>query len=539
MPFYVAKGGANLYRMTTAGVATALTLPTDVVEVSGRRPRFTVVGRDVICTNAFSRSLLIDPDFNVYPLQLRPPASPPVLTSAVAGTLSGTFRVKYTHIIKDPLTGRLIAESDFSPVSASSGAIVSKRLKAVCEVSPDAAVTHRRFYRTTTGPGSTYFPWVDLDGNTLTAVSDDMSDTALQLLAAPTTLGAAAGMVPGTFMTLCTEWKGRLWGVGSDEVDKLRHTDIEKPYAWKTTFEFNIPPMGFDQYGTTALIPRRDELGVFKRNFMSKIVGDTNDTFERQTVHNGKGCMASESAVVIDDIAYFLGEDGVYTWGPDGVSCVSNGAVRKWFTSGDYFNRAQFPNAFGKYNAKYHGYELHLAAAGSSNIDRWVFFDIERKKWWGPHKTDEFTPSCGLGFFVDANTLTVPVVGGSDGFIYLTNQSNFYDGPNLTDASAIAVSSATGRHSADTPDIEKLWHGPSMLFGKQAAAGNLAVACKVGELDAATTRTLTVTMSTGSRQRFSPLGRGRFCGFEFTETTKNQGCQIFGYEINSHELGRR
>jgi hypothetical protein len=534
MAFYIALGGTSLYRLTTAGAATALTLPTGVSVVSGRRPRFSVVGRDVIGTNAFSRSILIDPDFNVYPLQLRPPASAPVLSSSVSGNLSGTFKVKYTHIIKDPNTGRLIAESDFSPISASSGAISSKLLKAVVETSPDTQVTHRRLYRTTTGPGTTYFPWFDIDGNTLTSGSDDMSDAALQLVAAPTTLGSAPGMVPGTFMPLCVEWKGRLWGVGDVDPDVLRHTDLEKPYAWKSSFEFRIPPIGFDQYGVTALIPRRDELGVFKRNFMHKIVGNTNATFERIQVQNGKGCYAPESAIVIDDIAYYLGEDGVYTWGPEGITPISNGRVRKWFTTDTYFNRSQFPNAFAKYNAKYHGYELHLAAAGSSNIDRWVFYDIERGKWWGPHLTAAFTPTSALGFFIDTNSLTVPIVGGSDGVIYLGNRTTFND-----DGSAISISAETARHSADTPDIKKLFHGPSFIFKKQSAAGNLSVACKVGALDASTTRTLSVTQTKPNRERFSPLGEGEYVGFVFTESTLNQGCELHGYELMTHELGRR
>ena len=541
MPYYIAKGGSNLYRVTTGGTATALTLPTGVSEISGRRPRFTVLGRAVIVTNAFSVSLLVDPDFNVYPMQLRPPVSAPTLTSAVAGSLSGNFRVKYTHIIKDPLSGRIIAESDFSPISAESGTITSKRLKAVVEVSQDPGVTHRRLYRTTTGPGTTYFPWIDLEGNTLTAVSDDMSDALLQLVASPTGLGSAPGMVPGTFMPVVTEWKDRLWGVGGDEndVDILRYTEIEQPYAWKTSNDFNIPPVGFDQFGITGLLPRRDELGVLKRNFFVKIIGD-GTRFERVKVHTGKGCYATESCLVIDDVGYFLGEDGVYTWGGQNLACISDGAVRQWFTTDTYFNRAQYPNAFAKYNAKYHGYELHLAAAGSSNIDRWVFYDIARGKWWGPHKTDAFTPTSAQGFFLDSNSIFVPVTGASNGKIYKGNQTGFSDA--TTDD--IAISAQTGRMSADTPNIKKLFLGPSFIFKSQAAAGNLQVECYIGDLEATTTfngvlRTLSIDQTNDNRQDFSPLGTGEYCSFLFTETTNSQGCQLFGFELPSHELGQR
>ena len=533
MPYTIALTATGLYRVTTAGAATALTLPYETSIMSGRKPRMAVLDRNVIITNALSRSILIDPDFNVYPLQLQPPTSAPVLTNATGSGLSGTYRAKYTYLIKDA-NGKVICESDFSPISAAF--TVSDDLLKVTVSKPfDTSVTHIRIYRTTTS-GSTYFPWIDIDGRDTATASSALSDASLQLVAAPTTLGTAPGCMPGTFMTECVAWKNRLWGVGGDatSVDKLRHTDVNKAYGWKSTFEHIIQPVGWDAQGITALIPRRDELGVFKRHFMSKIIGDTAANFEPIIVRNGKGCFAPLSAIVVDDIAYFLGEDGVYTWGPNGFDCISNGRVRKWFNTSTYFNRAQFPNAFAKYNQKYHGYELHLAAAGSSNIDRWVFYDIERKKWWGPHLTTAFTPTCGLGQFIDSNSLTVPIVGGSDGVIYQTNQTTFND-----DGEAISISAESAKHGHDTPDIHKLFHGPSFIFTEQAAAGNLSVACAVGDRDAATTRTLTIDQRNGDRQRFSPLGAGRTLKFTFTESTLNQGCEIQGYEINSHELGRR
>ena len=520
--------------MTAAGVATALTLPSGITIDTTRRPRLAVLGRDIILTNATTRSLLIDPDFNVYPLQLQAPASAPVLSSSASGGLTGTFRVKYTYIIKDPLSGRLIAESDFSPVSASSGAITSKLLKATFAPSPDAAVTHTRFYRTLTGPGTVYFPWIDSDGRTsLTSISDDLSDASLQLVAAPTTLGGAPGLATGSFMTLLVEWKDRLWGVGDKDVDVLRYTDIEKPYAWKTSQEFNVPPVGFDQFGITGLAPRRDELGVLKRQFMSKITGDTGH-FERQKVHQGKGCIAPESVVVIDDVAYWLGEDGVYAWDSNGIRNISDGRVRKWFTTTTYFNRARFQNAFAKYNQKYHGYELHLAATGASTENRWVVYDIERGKWWGPHLTATFTPTCAQGFFIDSDNLIVPAVGGSDGIIYVGNQSALTD-----NTSAISVSATTAFHSMETPNITKLFGHTAILFAEQAAAGNLEVAAKIGALDASTVVTLAIDQTKGNRQEFPPLGEGEFCQLVFTESTNSAACQLFGYEIDTFELGRR
>src|SRR3990167_1977304 len=224
MAFSIVAAGGTLYKVTTAGVATALTLPTDATLTTTRRARTVLMGKNIVLVNGATRSLLIDPEFNVKPLILNPPTSAPILAAGAAGNYTGVVRCKYTYIIKDTETGALLAESAFSPIS--NEATITADLIAVTgiQVSPDAAVTHRRLYRTATGPGSVYFHWLDLDGITLTAVHDDASDSAISLVAAPTDLGSAPGAAPGTFMTVIASWKDRLWGVGDQAVDTLVYT---------------------------------------------------------------------------------------------------------------------------------------------------------------------------------------------------------------------------------------------------------------------------------------------------------------------------
>lgn len=546
MPFYIAVAGTKLYKLTTAGVATVLTLPsstllTAVTIDTTRRPRIAVLGKNIIIGNAASRSVWVDPNFVVRPLMLQPPSSPLVLAAGATGTLTGNFKAKYTFIIKDPDTGALLAESDFSPASAASGAITSKLLLAT-SVSPsqDPSVTHRRLYRTTTGPGTTYFPWVDIEGNVATSIADALPDAAMSLLAAPDELGSAPGMMPFTYMTQLVEWKGRLWGVGDLDIDTLRYSGVELQYGWPSSYGINIPPVGFDRFGITGMIRRRDELGVGRRDKLFKIIGSTPDTFERKSVHEGIGIWGADTNVVIKDVGHFLGENGVYTWGANGVDCISDGTkVRKWFTTDSYFNRAMFANAVGRYNAKYDGYELFLAAAGSSVLDRWVVYDRARGRWWGPHKTTKFTTTYATGQFMDSNELTVPVVGAADGVIYLSNQTAFND-----DGVAIPLDLLTGRHSENTPDIEKLFRGPSFIYKPQTLQGNLAVAAIVGGLKTGNDETIQLTMSidqrlAAGRQRFSPIGKGQYLQFKITESTLDQGCELYGYEVPNHELGRR
>lgn len=531
MAYYILNAGGSLYKVTTAGVATALTLPANVTIDSTKPARMAVIGRFVVIANAPSRGLFVDTDFNVRPMGLIPPASAPVLSTGASGGLTGTFRGAYTYKVKDS-DGNLLAESPMSPVSAQL-AIAAKLLTMGYDISPDSAVTHIGLYRTINNGGSdALFPWIDVESNLLTSFSDDLSDTLLADITAPTELGAPPGTVAGTALTILVEWKGRLWGVGNLDVDDLRFSGAGLLYAWPDDYLLEISPVGADQYGITGIIPRRDELGICKRNIIWKIVGEDPDSFEPVKVVEGKGVFATDSIRVIRDIGYFLAEDGVYTWGPTGVSCVSDDKVRPWFTTDSYFNRALFSSAFAKYNARYHSYELHLAAAGSSSIDRWVSYDITSGEWFGPHKTDEFTPT-GAGEIVDANGIAIPVILSSGGFVYQQNQSTFADG-----ASAIAMSAITKAHSGDTPDITKLFKELAVINKAESTSGSLQIGVGLGKTDQATSKSLTADLM-DPRQRFPTLGPGRNVRLEFAESTLNQGCEIYGYEIPFHELGRR
>ncbi len=536
MAYYIAVGGGSVYKVTTAGALTTLSLPTGITIDSTRPARMAILDEKVVIVNAPNRSIWIDRIGTIRPLGLTAPASPVVVSNTGAGTLSGTFKARYTFRVYDTETLELLLESPMSPLS-NADTLASERLLATgVGISPDNLTgLVRGLYRTVTGGSAIVFPWAELSGNTATAYSDDISDAALSLVPAPDELGNPPGSQVGTYMTLISEWKGFLWGVGSEDPDTLRRSASGLIYAWPAAGTFDIEPVRFDQYGITGLISRRDEFGICKRNIIWKMVGSNPDDFELVKVRDskGRGCYAPDSVQVIDDIGYFLGGDGVYAWGPDGVRSISDEKVRNWFATDTYFNRAQYPNAFAKYNSKYHGYELHLAAVGSSNIDRWVFYDIARKNWWGPHKTDAFTPSMASEI-IDSSGVVIPVIGSSAGHIWKQNQAAFTD-----TGSAISLALTSPFYNQGTPDIEKFWGALSVLSKIQSAAGNLTIGVKTGGLDAATAYSLTTDQRLG-RERLRVLGNGRLLNLALTETTDSQGCEIYGWEIDPvHELGRR
>jgi hypothetical protein len=231
-------------------------------------------------------------------------------------------------------------------------------------------------------------------------------------------------------------------------------------------------------------------------------------------------------------VARWLAEDGVYEWDSEGTRSITDPQVHPWFTTDTYFNRGQFPNAFARYDPFKHSYDLFLAPAGSTDFSRWVSYDIARKNWLGPHKTDGFTPT-GAGLIYDANEVLVPVIGGSDNYVYQVTPGTFRDGT----ATAIDFDITGKFHSGDAPDVEHYWGQLSMLT-KVQSGGTLTITPKVGRLDAAAGTALSHDLTLG-RERLSRVGTGPLCQLRFQNAEVNQALEIFGYELPFHELGRR
>lgn len=533
MAYSLVVAGRTLYYVSLSGVATALTLPSGVTLSASRPPRFAILGQRVILTNNPNRSLIVDPDFTVRPLQLIAPTSPAVLSAGASGGLTGSYKAKYTHKVIDPITGALLAESDYSPESAAVSLSAKLLSAAGVSASPDAAVTHHGLYRTLAN-GNVYFPWLDLDA-AKTTVADDLSDTLIPNLAATRELGAGPGLLPGTYMTQVIEWNNRLWGVGDRDLDTLRYSGDGQGYGWPPTYGLDIKPVGGDRFGITGLMPRRTMLGVGKREAFWRVSGGQTDEdgvpqWDVDQEKNGKGCYGP--SLVVDDTAYYLGADGVYEWGADGFACPSDGRVRKWFATDDYFNRALFPQAFAKYNQRYDTIEWHLASAGSSVIDQWVSLDRATGAWFGPHTTDVVTPASAFSL-IDVDDQDLTMIGGDDGVLYQQNQPGFSDAGH-----AIVLQLHTKHHDGGAPMIRKTFGAVSLVSKALTAIGNCLVRYRVGALDAPVSQTVAADMRIGT-QTMPRIGPGEFVQLEITEDTDGAECQLFGYQIPFVPLSNR
>lgn len=523
MAFTVIQAGTSLQLLDTSGALATLTLPTGVTLSSTLKPRFTVYGRYVVLVNSPSRPLSIDGSGTVRVLTPAPPVNIPILSGVTAGGLTGTYQVKYTYLIQD-VAGNIISESGFSPTSAA--VTISAKMLRVSNISlsPDPQVTATRFYRTTT-LGTTYFPWFDLPGNTQTTFEDDLPDASLGEVAAGP-LGSAPDL------TLIVNYKERLFGVGRTNPDDLVYTETGLMYDWSALDDQPISPVGADAQGVTGLIPRRNALGIGKSNKLRQLTGDSADDFAIVNLTENAGISAQESVVVVDDTAYWLWQDGVYRWDANGVTCITDGKVRSWFTTNLYFNRAQYSQAFAVWIPDRNVYRLFLVGIGATTVNRFLDYDIATDTWWGPHKTDAFTPTSGL---VRSNSdgIAAATVGSADGYLW-QEQAVRTDGA----ATPIALSITTTGQDADEPTLEKVFTNLRIANVPQPG-GQVLVTPRVGELNAQALGQSLALDLTQANQRVGRIGRGKTVTLTFANAVAGQDVQLLGYEIDVAAIGRR
>lgn len=526
MAFTLLQVGGSLKSVNTTGAfSSALTLPSGVQLATNRVPRFAKFKNYVVVVNTPTRPLSVDTSGVVRVLTPAPPTTAIVLSAGASGGLTGAYLALQTYKVLDA-SGNLIAESDYGPAMSAAFSVTAQKLHAVFPLSPDS-VSATQLYRTTAN-GGTYFPWIRIDGNATTSEEDDIADASLGIVAGPS-LGSAPDL------TLIAEWGGRLWGVDRSAVDDLRYTEAGTMHGWSALNTLPIPHIGSDAAGVTALIPRRNALGVTRLNVFHQVTGSERANFAPVVVNGGEqvGCVSQESVVVFNDVAYFLWRDGVYKWDSEGVRPITNGSVRSWFTSDQYFNPAMFWRAFAQLDPIALKYRLFLASVGSAKNDRWIEYDLTTGTWWGPHVTDAFSPSCAV-LVQGTDMRPYFMIGSTEGYL-----SQDQSARNDWGFAPISLSVETKRHDLKEPDYEKYFGELSML-GKAQTAGTLTVTPTVGEIDGATPGMVLSYDMTQGRQRLGRLGIGKQASLKFEHDVLNEDVALYGYEINPVNIvGRR
>jgi hypothetical protein len=534
---YLVHAGSSLQIVKSDGTVITLTAPTGTTIGSTFRAKSGVLGQHVVIVNCATENLWLDTQDNTLRrLSAIPPLSAPDLVAGAATGLTGAYKVKVTFAVKSS-DGLILMETPFSPESREITLANTKLAISNIPISLSTDINTRRIYRTAAG-GTVFFHAYDIDDNFSTTMTEALDDDSLSRLPADPELGNPAGTIPGERLVNIVSWKDRLWAIPAryDLRDHVIFTDANKHYAWPPDNDFPAYPEGEDLFGVTGMLPRRDALGILKRNRLMKIVGSSTEDFEMIIVVEEQGCIAQESCVVIRDQGYWLAADGVYKWSDEGVVCISRKNVDPWFTSDTFFNRQYFPNAIAGYNPITNCYELGLPNVGSSVIDRWVSYHIDKDEWLGPHLTGAFTPTARALLLSDTNVLR-PTIGASDGYLYLQNQSGNKD-VSAADA-AIDAKVQTKWHSQGAPDSEHFFGQLSVLSRIESAGTTLTITPYVGRLNASAGAAITADLTLG-RERLRRLGVGALCSLEFRQNTIGKRFLLYGYEIKPvFEVGVR
>lgn len=526
MPYYLIHAGSVLQKMATDGTLEAVALPEGVTLSNVLRARFALLNKTLLVGNAPSRTLLFDGGLSAHLASLAAPTSAPTV-GAGSGTLIGDYFAAYSFAIKDE-KGNIIVESDLSPISTT--VTLATQGLAISGIAPslDSGVTTRRIYRCASGGDTLYWAY-DIDDNYSATYTSTEEDAALGTESVTNLgLGACPGSTADDRLKLLVTWKDRVWGVSNTEPDNLRFSGSRMPYAWSGFNMIPIGQVGQDDIGVNGFLPRRDELGVLKLNMLAKVIGSTEDDFQLIVVVEGVGCYAPDSCVVIRDVGYFLSHDGVYSWGPEGVQSLSDANVRPWFSTDLYFNRSQFANAFARYNWRTHSYELHLASVGQEAIDTWVQYDIDRKRWFGPHRSVAMIPASG-GQIEGEDGLPIPAVGDTAGYLWPQNNTEIMDGDY-----EIPFDVITQPYTEGLPDYHKLFHELSMLL-KSQGTGFVEITIFIDNEE----QTPILCPMETNRKRLRRAGNGRLLSLRFFNDALYQDCELHGIELPITVTGRR
>jgi len=538
MAFAIVQADDTLYMLSDTGGIQALTLPVGISLATDRPPRFAIMNRHVLVANTPSKTLAIDGDGLVSPMMLQAPVTAPTLAAGSGTGITGAIkaRVAFARLAGDQ---SIIAMSPFGPESNTVTLTDDDIAVTALPVSVEPSCNARVIVRNVAG-GEVFFEAIVVADNTGTTATLSLTDDELPTLPTDVDVDQPPGGSGSDTMVLIAEWKGFLWGRGSldAEIDELVFSLDGEFWKWRLSDALLADPKGGDAFGITAFIKRRDEFGVGRRGRLLKVIGDDPDNFEMKEVLAGIGPAGHEGCQVIRDVGYFLSmEDGAWAWGPGGVQCISDNDSHPWFTTDDFFNRALFPNAVSRINPKGPKWELCLAAAGSTVLDRWVSYDIGRKKWLGPHTSSAFTSIGAAGTVYDEDVIRFCMFGNQDGYLRRTVDTLQND-----DGSAIDFD-VTGKFHGDGVIAKRNWLQPSVTV-KPQASGTLSLIPSVGEVPAdgasATEQAaISIALTRGQHNRLRYGGAGRFYRPRWRCNTLNVRAKLLGYELPYIDIGER
>jgi hypothetical protein len=227
------------------------------------------------------------------------PTTAPSVVAGAAGSLTGTYSVKYTYVRK---VGSSVAhESNPSPVSGD--VTLSSQALSVSSLvdSTDPQVTHKRIYRTLAG-GTTWLYDQEVAQGTLTATSsqaDTALGTAVETDNDPPPEASWAAEFGGTVL-LCRD---------ADNPHYLWYTKRFRPESVPTG---NFLEIGNPDDPLQCAIPLAGLVGVFSRLTKYRVTGNATSGFVAEQALSRRGTPAPLAAIATEQGIAFVARDGIF-----------------------------------------------------------------------------------------------------------------------------------------------------------------------------------------------------------------------------------
>lgn len=252
-----------------------------------------------------------------------------------------------------------------------------------------------------------------------------------------TTWAALGGVNADTNLARVLEaYQGRLWlGAEPGTGSRIRYSAVSNPASYATNDFLDISINDGEDIQTLMVV--QNQLFVAKRTQLFVVMGDSSTTYGwfRRTK---PGVIAPDSVQVIDNIAYFLSDDGVYAF--DGVRArkVSWELDPLFEQASPGVNLSRLQYAQSAYFPMLRQYWLLVSSAGSSTLDTvyvghigFMYKDEADRLHLPFTKFPSFAMNA-LGVILDANEIYRLMSGDANGKVFQQDDGSLDDAAAIT-----------------------------------------------------------------------------------------------------------
>jgi len=250
----------------------------------------------------------------MFNAKLAAPVAAPTLALGTSTGLTGEYDYKYTYY-----ADAWGLESPASPVSAKVTPD-GKSVTVTMVVSSDARSDNHRIYRRKVSAGETKWSLVEEVAEGTSYTDDSIDEDVDTDRSAPF---SSSANLPA-FEHLSSYRNRMFWSGGATNKDRLYFSETDRPGTVTDENDNWIRVGGEDETEPiTSHVAILDSLVIFKKRSIYVLMGDSIDNFVLNKVTSNLGCVSHGSIAVADDIVYFAGENGIYSFDLNTITEIS------------------------------------------------------------------------------------------------------------------------------------------------------------------------------------------------------------------------